>query len=268
MILTNVCINMANSLNPIFVTRIADSAADRRAAQHLRYQVFVSELGGDGPLVDHQAQLECDPFDDHADHILLLNQTRDASDQVVGVYRVMTAQMATAAGRFYCAHEYDLTPLFQSGKRILELGRSCLHADYRGGSAMLHLWSALADYVLAREIDVLFGVASFHGTDVKCLAGPLSLLHHRHLAREPLRVKAIGPTALSMSITAEEALDRPAAVRQMPALIKAYLRLGGTVGEGAFVDHAFNTVDICLILERDAIQGLQRTMLTKGRAHG
>ena len=59
-----------------------------------------------------------------------------------------------------------------------------------------------------------------------------------------------------MSITAEEALDRPAAVRQMPALIKAYLRLGGTVGEGAFVDHAFNTVDICLILERDAIQGV------------
>ena len=101
---------------------------------------------------------------------------RDASDQVVGVYRIMTAQMATAAGRFYCAHEYDLTPLLQSGKRILELGRSCLHADYRGGSAMLHLWAALADYVLAREIDVLFGVASFHGTDVKCLAGPLSLL--------------------------------------------------------------------------------------------
>ena len=68
-ILTNVCINMANSLNPIFVTRIADSAADRRAAQRLRYQVFVSELGGDGPLVDHAGQLERDAFDDHADHI-------------------------------------------------------------------------------------------------------------------------------------------------------------------------------------------------------
>lgn len=261
-------IEQTETANPIFVTRVAQSSADIRAAQSLRYAVFIQEMGGDGPLVDHAARLECDLFDAHADHILLCDETRPDDDQVIGIYRVMTAQMAETAGRFYCAKEYDLAPLHQSGKRLLELGRSCLHADYRGGPAMLYLWQALADYVAVHQIEVLFGVASFHGTNVADLSGPLSLLHHRHLAREPLRVKAIGPTALSMDIEPAETLDRPSAVRQMPALIKAYLRLGGTVGEGAFVDYAFNTVDVCLILESEAVKTLQKTMLTKGVRRG
>lgn len=252
----------------MFATRVAQTAEEKAAAQRLRYAVFVAELGGDGPLVDHVAGLERDAFDGHADHILLLDEARADGDQVVGVYRVMTAEMAQAAGRFYSAKEYDLTPLFKSGKRLLELGRSCLHPDYRGGVGMQLLWSALADYVAARDIDVLFGVASFHGTDVAALAGPLSLLYHRHRARPELRVRAIGPTALSMNLTPADELDRAAAVRQMPALIKAYLRLGGTVGEGAFVDHAFNTVDICLILECDAVSEMQKAFLAKGMGRG
>ncbi len=253
---------------PAFETRVARTAEDLRGAQRLRYDVFVAELGGDGPLVDHARQLETDQFDDHADHILLLDTARAEGDQIIGVYRVMTADMAKAAGRFYCAEEYDLTPFHQSGKRLLELGRSCLHPAYRGGAGMAHLWSALAAYCHERGIDVLFGVASFHGTDVAALSGALSLLHQRHLAREALRVKAIGPTALSMDIEDPEKLDRVAAVRKIPALIKAYLRLGGTVGEGAFVDYAFNTVDICVILEREAINGLQMAMLSKGAIRG
>ena len=85
-------------------------------------------------------------------------------------------------GRFYSESEYDLTPLKASGRRLLELGRSCVHPDHRGGTAMFQLWNALADYVLERGIEVLFGVASFHGTDVAALAQPLAWLHHHHLA--------------------------------------------------------------------------------------
>lgn len=255
--------NPSTPLAPAFCTRIASQQPEIRAAQRLRYEVFVAELGGDGPLVDHAARLERDVFDDHADHLLLLDQNRDAGDQVVGVYRVMTSDMAKAAGRFYCEDEYDLTPLQQSGQRLLELGRSCLHPDYRGGAGMMHLWAALADYVAKTQVEVLFGVASFHGTDIRRIACSLSLLHHQHLAPHELRVRAKGPTACSMDMLDHNALDRLAAVRDMPALIKAYLRLGGTVGEGAFVDHAFNTVDICMILQKDAISSLQRRIYTK-----
>mgnify|MGYP000359625000 CR=1 FL=1 len=120
---------------PQFSVRLARDAADVRAAQRLRYEVFVAELGGGGDGVDHDARLECDRFDAVFDHLLLLDAAR--GDAVVGVYRVMREDQARAAGQFYSEDEYDLEPLRRSGRKLLELGRSCLHADYRGGAGMM-----------------------------------------------------------------------------------------------------------------------------------
>jgi putative hemolysin len=216
---------------PRFRVELARDAADIEAAQRLRYTVFVEELGGDGPLVDHAARLERDRFDPVFDHLILRDSAR--GDAVVGVYRLLREEGAARAGQFYSEDEYDLAPLRASGRRLLELGRSCVAQPYRGGEALYHLWQGLGRYVEDHAIEVLFGVASFHGTDVKALAQPLSLLHHRHLAPPALRVRARAGHFQPMNLIPEEALDRAAAMRAVPALIKAYLRLGGCVGEGA-----------------------------------
>ena len=112
-----------------FTVRIANTEADLRAAQALRYDVFVRELGGDGPLVDHENGLERDRFDSFFDH-MIVEDTKNG--KIVGVYRLLRDEQASAAGQFYSEDEYDLTPLKRSGRKLLELGRSCLHADYRG----------------------------------------------------------------------------------------------------------------------------------------
>ncbi len=231
-----------------FELRFATSEADLRLAQNLRYDVFVDELGAGGAFVDHAARLERDAFDPVFEHLMLLDHARKGNP-CVGVYRLMRAEQAHAAGQFYCDDEYDLTPLKTSGRKLLELGRSCLHPDYRGGTAMMHLWSGLVDYVDQHEIEILFGVASFHGTDPAPLSGALSFLHHRHLAPEPLRVRAREAEYQPMNLIAPEDLDRAAASRAIPALIKAYLRMGGYVGEGAFIDKVFNTTDVCLVMD-------------------
>ena len=119
---------------PSFVVRLAQTPAELEAAQRLRYEVFVEELGGGGSLVDHVRRLEKDRFDPYFDHLVLTDTTRD---RVAGVYRVMRSDQAAAAGGFYSASEYDLTRLLTSGRRILELGRSCLHPAYRGGMGMV-----------------------------------------------------------------------------------------------------------------------------------
>ncbi|MEL7098470.1 MAG: GNAT family N-acyltransferase [Pseudomonadota bacterium] len=243
---------------PVFRVAFAQTDAEYRAAQRLRYDVFVAELGGDGPLVDHDARLERDRFDPYFDHLLLYD---DARGEVIGVYRMLDQDAARRAGQFYSEDEYDLAPLHGSGRRLLELGRSCLHPDYRGGPGMMHLWAALADYVAERKIDILFGTASFHGTDTGALAAPLSLLHHRHLSPAALRVRARSGTR--MDLLPEDQIDRRAAMRAVPSLIKAYLRLGGTVGEGAFVDHAFNTTDVCLVMDTAALNARQRNIYAR-----
>jgi len=236
---------------PQFECRLAAGEDELAAAQRLRYRVFVAELGGDGALVDHENQLERDRFDPFFDHLLLFDHSRDQHPDgpVVGVYRLMTDEGARRAGCFYSESEYDLTSLKASGRKLLELGRSCLHEDYRGGMAMYHLWNALADYVRARDIEVLFGVASFHGTDVEPLKEALSMLHHNHLAPEDLRVRAQPEAFQAMDLLEKSDINRKQAMLTIPALIKAYLRLGGFVGEGAFVDHAFNTTDVCLLMD-------------------
>lgn len=247
--------------NTLFEVRLAKDADDLRAAQRLRYDVFVQELGGDGPLVDHDAQLEQDRFDPHFDHLLLIDKSVDA---VVGVYRLLQGERADAIGQFYSEDEYDLSPLRLSGRRLLELGRSCLAAQYRGGEGMYHLFNGLAAYVAEHQIDIMFGVASFHGTDPQSLAEPLSLLHHRHLAPPDLRVRAQSSHYQSMNLLPEDQINRRTAMLQVPALLKAYLRLGGFVGDGAYVDHAFNTTDVCLVMDTQRISKVQKSIYTKG----
>lgn len=228
---------------------VATSEDDIRAAQRLRYDVFVAELGGDGPMVDHSNRLEMDAFDAFADHLVLKDDSRrdDATRGVVGVYRLMTRQHAAAAGRFYSESEFDLSILKSSDRHLLELGRTCLHRDMRSGAGLMALWQGLADYVADRSIDLLFGTASFHGTDLLHLQNALSHLHHGYLAPPDLRVTSRTPDALA--VLPADRIDRKSAMRTTPALIKSYLRLGGFIGQGVFVDHAFNTTDVCMLLE-------------------
>ena len=243
-----------------YTLRLATTAEDLTAAQRLRYEVFVAELGGTGPLVDHANRLERDAFDPFFDHLVLVDRRRDPAglDHVIGAYRVLPDDRRAAAGQFYSEIEYDLTPLLASGRRLLELGRSCVHADHRGGTAMFHLWNGLADYVLDRGIEVLFGVASFHGTDIAALAEPLSWLHHHHLAPPDMRVRARPPHRQDMDLIPADRLDRKSAMAATPALIKAYLRLGGFVGDGAFIDSAFNTTDVCLVMDTGQMSARHR----------
>ncbi len=253
--------------SPNFMVKLAKTEAEIQAAQRLRYRVFVEELGGSGPLVDHNARLEKDQFDPHFDHLILTDSTlgTDPMDQVVGVYRVLRDDAAAKIGRFYSEDEYDLAVLKSSGRKLLELGRSCLHKDYRGGAAMFHLWNALAGYVADHEIEILFGVASFHGTNVDDLAQSLSLLHNRHLAPEDIRPRAQSDVFHPMDLIPEDQIERRAAMLAVPPLIKAYLRLGGFVGEGAYLDHAFNTTDVCLILDTARMNQKNRALYAKDR---
>ncbi|MBV7379338.1 GNAT family N-acetyltransferase [Maritimibacter dapengensis] len=248
---------------PKYELRVAATGAEVEDAQRLRYAVFVEELGGDGVDVDHEKRLERDDFDAYFDHLILYDRTRPDGEQAVGAYRVMRDDQAAGLGRYYTESEYDLTPLKNSGRKLLELGRSCVHKDYRGGAALAQLWVGLLNYSSAHDIDVMFGVASFHGTDLDRIREPLSHLHHSHLAPRALRTRVLDRFYRSADLMPKEAIDEKAAMKAMPALIKAYLRLGGVIGDGVFIDEPFNTSDVCIIVDMDLVPAKQRAMYEK-----
>ena len=235
-----------------FTVRLAESAEDVAAAQRLRYRVFVEEMGATPGPAEAAERRERDRFDDWCDHLLLIDNEADEADAergVVGVYRLLRGARAREGIGFYGASEYDLSLLEAYPRETLELGRSCVDARHRGGAGMHLLWAGLGQYVGEHGVAIMFGVASFHGTDPGRIAQALSYLHHNHLAPSDLRVTARPDNRVEMDLLAPDQVDRAEAMRQMPALIKAYIRLGGFVGEGAWVDHDFNTIDVCLLMD-------------------
>lgn len=235
-----------------FTVRLAESEDDVAAAQRLRYRIFVEEMGATPSDSDAAERRERDRFDPYCEHLLLIDNESgdpDVERGVVGVYRLLRRSRAREGIGFYGAGEYDLTLLERHPRETLELGRSCVDARHRGGAGMHLLWAGLGQYVGEHGIAIMFGVASFSGTDPKRIAQALSYLHHNHLAPPDLRVTALPGSRVEMELLPPGEVDKNEAMRQMPPLIKAYIRLGGFVGEGAYIDHAFNTVDVCLLMD-------------------
>jgi putative hemolysin len=129
---------------------------------------------------------------------------------------------------------------------------------------MFHLWQALARLVVQEGAEIIFGTASFVGTDVEALAQPLTLLQQKYLVPLSIRPKTVAAHYIPLRQLPEAHVDRIAALRAMPALIKAYLRLGGGVGDGAYIDQAFNTTDVCLVLDVQTMNQRQKAIYLKG----
>ena len=237
------------------VVRLAEDAADIEAAQALRYRVFYEEmLARPSPEVAAQKR-DADEFDAACDHLLVVDRHKEHSvgRGVVGTYRVLRRAPAEAFGRFYSASEYDISPIVAHGGEILELGRSCVDADYRTGATMQLLWQAIAAYVFRHDIEVMFGCASLHGTEPDALALPLSYLYHYHLAPPALRARALAERYVPMTRLPVDRIDKKTALASLPPLIKGYLRVGAFVGDGAVIDDQFNTTDVCIIVKTELV---------------
>jgi L-ornithine Nalpha-acyltransferase len=225
------------------------------AALRLRHRVFCEERGASSASAVYG--LEEDAYDRDCDHLIVRDHGRPGAP-VVGTYRLLREEVAARIGGFYSAGEYDLAPLLMLGRvggrpsQLLELGRSCVDQPYRTNATITLLWRAIASYLEAHRISFMFGCASFAGTDPAAHADELAYLHRFQIAPPELRVRAHPQYYVPM--------DRGNAVadltgRGLPPLIKAYLRVGAKVGDGAFVDRAFNTVDVFMIMPVERIVG-------------
>ena len=243
--------------------RLASSQAELDAAQALRYRVFYEEMAARPSPEMAARRRDFDSVDDYCDHLLVIDhQQSEASERVVATYRLMRRDAARRQGGFYTQTEFDIAPLLAWPGEIMELGRSCVAPRYRTGPTMQLLWRGLASYVFRHDVAVMFGCASLPGTDPQALAGPLSYLHHYHLAPPNLRARARSERYVEMNLlppaeidaqAAVAILDARAALSALPPLIKGYLRVGGRVGEGAVIDPQFNTTDVCIIVVTDRV---------------
>lgn len=230
--------------------RLADCDNDIVAAQRLRAEVFGAEMGAS---LNDAGGLDVDRFDSLCDH-LLVEDLAGGQANVVGCYRLLRQSVAEAHGGFYSAEEFDLSPLFVQAKgECLELGRSCVAPAYRDSGTIQLLWRGLASYLHRHRINAMFGCASFPGIDPDVHAEGLSYLAHNHLASRQYCVAPLPERHVDIARLPLGGYDVRIAMRKLPPLIKGYLRVGATIGNGAVIDTDFNTIDVFVMLPVEAI---------------
>jgi L-ornithine Nalpha-acyltransferase len=237
--------------------RLARNSAEIAAAQEVRYRVFHEELGARSTAAAVLDRRDADRFDDICDHLLVIDTALAGPElsRVVGTYRLLRDELAYAAGGFYSSDEFELDRLVvrQRGRRFLELGRSCVLPEYRSKRTIEVLWQGIWVYINHHDIDVMVGCASFHGTVPAAHAESLSFLAHNCRPVAEWDVSAVPSRSVSMDLMPAEGVEVRSALAAMPPLIKGYLRLGATVGDGCVIDYDFGTTDVFMILRTESI---------------
>jgi len=234
--------------------RIATTPDEIDAALALRYRVFYDERGAQPDAAAAASRRDRDDFDAVADHLLVVDHAiGPGPESVVATYRLIRAHAASRLGRFYSAAEYDISPFVNFPGQVMELGRSCVHPDYRGRAAMQLLWRGIAAYVFLHRIDLMFGCASLPGIDPDENAERLTYLYANHLAPEEIRPRALESRFIEMRRMDPATLDARRTLAGLPPLVKGYLRLGGFVGDGAVIDTQFNTTDVAVVVKTELV---------------
>jgi putative hemolysin len=219
-----------------FTVALARSEEEVREAQRLRYKVFVEELGAHiQTRVPHH---DIDHYDAFCEHLIV---RESSADRIVGTYRILSPEASRRVGNYYSENEFHINRLQNLRGRMVEVGRSCIHPDYRSGAVITLLWAGLADYMVRNNHEYLMGCASIGMADGGHNAANLfAQLDPAHLAPPEYRV------CPQLGLPFERLANNQPAL--MPPLIKGYLRVGAWVcGEPAW-DPDFNTADLLMLL--------------------
>ena len=240
-----------------FIIKLVDTKSELKKAQALRYSIFYKEKKAKPTFPKKIMRLDYDKIDKFADHLIVIDRKRKGiKNKIVGTYRLMRGDIASHFGGFYTSLEFDLTNIFNlyNHRQILELGRSCIHKDYRNGITMKLLWRGIAEYVKLYDIDILLGCASFPGIDVQKFSKELSYLKSNFSLPDEMSVQSLVNNNYPIYNNNNNIKGSDLGIfAKLPPLIKGYLRVGGGISDSFFVDYDFNTIDLCIVVKTENI---------------
>ena len=236
---------IANSLSAgHYDVRFAESDEEIKAAQNLRYEVLFKESGGRINKEMLNTEREEDEWDEIAYHVVVLD--RKANDKVVGTVRLVSGHCLKKDQMFYTEHAFDLGGLLKHYGSVIELSRACVSPEGRGGAILMLIWKFTMQFIEHNNYDVLFGCASFSGTDYKQHTEILSYLYKSHLA-EPEFMPIPRPDVESVAINSFN--NQSESRGKVPTLLRGYLKIGARVSDHAIIDQVFNTTFVAIYVD-------------------
>ena len=240
-----------------FVIKLTEKKSELKKAQALRYSIFYKEKKAKPSFPKKILALDYDKVDKFADHLIVIDKGSIApKNKIVGTYRLIRGDVSANFGGFYTSSEFNLSNILDVYKnnQILELGRSCVHKDYRNGTVMNLLWKAIAEYVKFYDIKIILGCVSFSGTDIMKFSNELSYLRENFSLPDDLSVESLDENTYPVYKKTVTKINDLKIFAKLPPLIKGYLRVGGKVSDSFYVDYSFNTIDLCVVVKTDNIE--------------
>lgn len=227
--------------------RLAEGPGDIAAAQRLRGRAFHG-----------QDIADADDFDAICDHVLV-EEVR--SGALVCCFRFLPLANGGEIGRSYSAQYYELTALEAFEGPMVEMGRFCMDPDHADPDVLRVAWGAMTAYVDAQGVELLFGCASFAGTDARAYYDAFAILKARHLAPRRWLPRVKAPNVFRYAQRLRRTPDAREAMRRMPPLLRTYLMMGGWVSDHAVVDRQMNTLHVFTGVEIAAIPPARKKLL-------
>ena len=249
-----------------FEIRFTSNKNELIESQMLRHKVFIEEMGDINKNVQSFSNLEKDEFDNHCRHLIIIdhkNSKKFSKSKIIGVTRLMLSDDSKNGIGFYCSQEFNLNPIISSKKKCLEIGRICIDYHYRNTLILHYLWIELGGFCSKNNVELLFGVASFNGNNVKKIEMALSYIHNKYLLPSKIRPIALKHGFIEMNIIPKAEINKLNALKQIPNLLQSYFRLGAKVGEGAFMDKVLNTIDILIMIDISSMTNKYKTYYEK-----
>jgi putative hemolysin len=252
----NQAVDQLTEQNVNLEAKMATTPDEIEQAYRLRYEVFVNEENN--LALQNESKMEFDAYDSYCDHLIVKNHK---TNEVVGTYRVMLSEKAQSGIGYYSATEFDLSGFQPFFPYSMELGRSCVHQDYRNGVVIQMLWREIARYVQQNHVQYLIGCASAYHLGKSALNEIFTLLYHKKMITDRFGVKPLPTHRIESIQLLSEPLNEKEVLRQCPPLLKGYYWLGAEIGGEPAFDPIFQTTDFFIVLETNKITKRYKSFL-------
>ena len=200
-----------------------------------------------------------DRFDARARHFLIRQ-----GDRAVGTFRLIWHRTGAELAESYTAQFYDLAPLMTERRPLAELGRFATARGLRDPEIVRAAWARLTRIVDEEGLGMFLGCSSFLGTDPAPHAAQFAALQARFLGPEALRPGVAAPETRPLAEFA--GADTRGALTGLPPMLRAYLSMGGWVGDHLVIDRALGTCHVFTALDIDAIPESRKRLMRAAAA--
>lgn len=231
-----------------FEARLAKTPDEVIEAQSLRYRVFCGEWGASSGE-DSAEGLEQDHYDPHCDHLLVYDKDAVGGEQLVAACRLLGDDGARLANGYYTQASFNLDSFASDGCRHIEVSRVCIDSAHRSKRIMELIWYSIWTLCRTREIDVMFGCASFVGTDPSAYPDSFGWLSDHAQLSDFEDYVPCSEHSFKLSEVGVSDYNERRTFATLPALLKSYLRLGARIGSYGVIDYEFGSLDVLIILK-------------------